>query len=824
MNGMYSMYNYTGTTGGATSFFDRRGLVGDTNASSGSLGSRTSSVAGETDHDLLSFLAMVQVNEVDILPTTWQPDLGRVGAGGTANIQQSLFDKKLSYVFKRIYRGVDEQYAYKALVSEISILGHDDIRGHPNIVKLAGISWDVISSLEPIWPSLVFQKSDHGDLRQFMKSEAGASIDFKARMKLFDDIAVGIAALHEIDVVHGDIKPMNVLIFERESEENDSSAVKYIAKIGDFGYSSLHEKQVNKETEDGIRVPISKPWNAPEVTEFSSTFPLQEAKLTDVYSLSLVGLWLLFNDRLLELGVDVGRPVADPEWKCEERLQEITSTVVDKQDGLESHEVDSIKEFFKLTLAENPAVRSVDWKELIKKFTTLAPAQFENGGYSDYDRWVIYQQHASLIVPDVNHKNFDPSVVREAYEGHRAAFQNPYNYWNPYHPVNIYTSPLSRGYYTNPDLYPDITKTKGSHFLIYRSFRQLVYGDYRIWKHIFETLKRRTSDERVQQSDRLKAAYQLAFCYEMGFGTTPDAEQVTFYLTKSGKSRGSLNHEIGLIREDKQADMFMFKKLDGKIEFIQHVDHYLATEKLEDVQAAYSPIAHAANAHFGEDHPISIQLNKILASCFRAAGDLDKAEELYNRLASICEEFYGPRAPNRLDILESLADCSRKRGDIAGVESGQEQVAATYLANRVAAEHKADALDKLATIQMEKGSWAEAAELQFDVVKLKEERFGEAHKETVAALLKLMGCLKSQRLLRPAEIVALDALTKAEERALGEQEKDIIEAHACLSSIYENIKTGHRRLKPFKVSIMDAYGLGYPWLLAVKGSQENSGT
>ncbi|KAK6517054.1 hypothetical protein TWF506_006932 [Arthrobotrys conoides] len=827
MYSMYSMYtsasnsnsNSTSTsgtgTGGATSFFARRGFAGDTGASSDSLGSRTSSVTGETDHDLLSFLALAQVNEVDILPTTWQPNLGRVGAGGTANIQQSLFSKELSYVFKRIYRGVDEQYAYRALVSEISILGHNSIRGHPNIVKLAGISWDIISSLEPIWPALVFQKSDHGDLKQFMKSEAGASIDFKTKMKLFDDIAVGIAALHDIDIVHGDIKPMNVLIFEKKEGEDTNNTVKYVAKIGDFGFSSLQEQRVNEEVEGDIRVPISRPWNAPEVTNWSSTFPLKEAKLTDVYSLSLMGLWLLFNDRLLELGIDMERSVAEPEWKREERLQEITSVVVEKQDGLESNEIDSIKEFFNSTLKENPDIRSSDWRELMKKFTPLAPAQFENGGYSDYDRWVIYQKHAPN---DINHKDFDTSALEEAHLSHKSAVQNPYNYWNPYHPVNIYTSPLSRGYYTNTELYPDITKTKGSHFLLYRSFRQLAYGDYRIWKHIFETLKNRASDEHVSQKDRMMAAYQLAFCYEMGFGTIPDAERVTYYLAKSGKSMGNLNHEIQIIREDKQADLFMFKKLDGKIEFIKHVDHYLATEKLEDVQAAYSTIARTANEHFGEDHPMSIQLNRILASSFSAAGDLDKAEEIYTHLVSLCEEFYGPRSPNRLEILECLADCSRKRGDLKKALSYQEQVAAAYLKARVDSEPKIDALEKLAAIQMEGENWTEASEMQFNVVKLKEERFGKAHKETVTALLKLMDCLKNQgrRLLRPPEIAALDVITKVDEYADGEQDKDILEAHACLLSLYEELKSGNRLLKPFKPSLLYSYGMGYYGHLAAK--------
>ncbi|KAK6356774.1 hypothetical protein TWF718_001116 [Orbilia javanica] len=805
------------STSGATSFFARRGFAGDTGTSSDSFGSRTGSVAGgQVEHDLISFLATAQVNEVDILPATWQPELDRVGAGGTSNIQQSFVDKKLSYVFKRIYRGIDEPHAYKTLVSEISILGHQSIRGHPNIVKLTGVSWDVISSSEPIWPALIFQKSEHGDLKHFMKSGAGASLDFEARIKLCNDIAVGITALHEIDIVHGDIKPMNILIFEEKQGDGDAASpgeVKYVAKIGDFGYSSLREQQVrggegDDEEGDDVRIPISRPWNAPEVTNWSSTFPLREAKLTDAFSFGLVALWLLFNNRLLELGVDVEKPVADPEWKHEERLKEIISVLVEKQDGLQEAQRDGIKQFFLSTLTENPAARSLDMEGLMGKFTTIVPAELENQGMSDYDRSIYYQKYAYHN----KHKDFDPTPLQEAYLSHHSQYQNPYSYYNPYNPVNIYTSATSRGYYMNQELYPKITQVTGNNFLIYRGLRQLAQGDYRVWKNIFDALKKRTTDPRLQQADRGKAAYQLAFCYEMGFGVAPDAEQVTYYLTMSGASRATMNHEIQIIREDKQTDMFMFKKLDGKIDSIRHIEHYLTTEKLEDVQAAYTAIAQAANEHLKEDHPISINLNKILASTFSAAGDIEKAEALYTHLVSVCDEFYGESSQYGLGIMECLAECSRKRGDLAKAEKITEQIFVAHLKPRLDSEPKLQAMEKLAISKMEVSNWADAAELQLDVVKLKEEKFGKSHKLTFASIMTLMYCLEKQRLLRPPEKAAVDTLKKAE-GGDGEQDKSILEAQDCLFSLYEKLKSRERLFRPFKPS----YFQGYYWDLALRG-------
>lgn len=140
------------------------------------------------------------MRNIDFLPTTWEADLDGT-RGGTSKIGQSFLNLKLSYVFKRIKRDeVDEAYAFHALSSEVFILGHRGIRGHENIVRLMGICWDVVSAGEPIWPVLVFQKSHHGDLKQFMESTAGLGLDLSPRMKLCTDIAAAIVLMHSYGV------------------------------------------------------------------------------------------------------------------------------------------------------------------------------------------------------------------------------------------------------------------------------------------------------------------------------------------------------------------------------------------------------------------------------------------------------------------------------------------------------------------------------------------------------------------------------------------------------------------------------------------------
>ena len=84
-------------------------------------------------------------------------------------------------------------------------------------------------------------------------------------------------------VIHGDIKPENVLVFS----ENDGA---YVAKVTDFGYSTLFTTD-----SDLIKMPKSWPWTAPE-RHHREILPIQARKM-DAYSFGMLCLWLLFYNK-----------------------------------------------------------------------------------------------------------------------------------------------------------------------------------------------------------------------------------------------------------------------------------------------------------------------------------------------------------------------------------------------------------------------------------------------------------------------------------------------------------------------------------------------
>lgn len=161
-----------------------------------------SAIATDTCYDFLTFLGIAQNLNLEFLPTSWDTGQANIGQGGTAEISQSPIDLETAFAFKRL-TSIDSDVSeakktaiFEALVAEIFVLGHKSIRGHPNINRLEGICWDIEPKRETVWPVLVFEKTQHGDLGIFMKHGAGTRLDLRNRFELCIDIATAVSDLH----------------------------------------------------------------------------------------------------------------------------------------------------------------------------------------------------------------------------------------------------------------------------------------------------------------------------------------------------------------------------------------------------------------------------------------------------------------------------------------------------------------------------------------------------------------------------------------------------------------------------------------------------
>ena len=151
------------------------------------------------DHSFLSFLATAQKLGVDFLPIEWQSARQAIGSGGTSKVEQGHANMLTKLAFKRISnkekREKSESEIFEMLTNEIAVLSHPSVRDHQNIAPLQGICWDV-SSNGKVWPVLVFERSQYGDLRSFSKHSEWKTLNVRQRGKLCFDIGDALADMH----------------------------------------------------------------------------------------------------------------------------------------------------------------------------------------------------------------------------------------------------------------------------------------------------------------------------------------------------------------------------------------------------------------------------------------------------------------------------------------------------------------------------------------------------------------------------------------------------------------------------------------------------
>lgn len=211
------------------------------------------------------------------------------------------------------------------------------------------------------------EKRPYDDSYAFLYTALGKGLDFVVKLQLCLNVSITLRDMYScrklrpqifclmvmmtfrIDIIHGDIKPENVLIF------GDTNG-RFIAKVTDFGYSTI----VTTTDTQFVFMPKSDPWYAPEY--YPRGFTFSDAKRMEMFSYGLFCLWFLFYDAeadFLNISLLKERKLVEQLFSFVRQL--MANIVV----PTESPILD-LERFFDSILVYLPEERALDLDELLK--------------------------------------------------------------------------------------------------------------------------------------------------------------------------------------------------------------------------------------------------------------------------------------------------------------------------------------------------------------------------------------------------------------------------------------------------------------------------
>ncbi|KAH7338712.1 kinase-like domain-containing protein [Rhizoctonia solani] len=154
-----------------------------------------------------------------------------------------------------------EQCDYKILKRATREIYHWSKMKHENIHELMGVIMFKGQSL-----GMVSEWMEHGNLHEYLRKNSNAD-----RYRLVTQVASGLAYIHSLNMVHGDIKALNALV-----------SVEGVAKVTDFGLSTMSESSLDFSATTAQQAGSIR-WAAPELLLEETA----KSAASDIYALGM---------------------------------------------------------------------------------------------------------------------------------------------------------------------------------------------------------------------------------------------------------------------------------------------------------------------------------------------------------------------------------------------------------------------------------------------------------------------------------------------------------------------------------------------------------
>jgi len=213
-----------------------------------------------------------------------------IGEGGMANIylaRHDLLKRPCAVKLLKPSRATDEMVArFEREVQLASTLSH------PNVVEI----YDYGHSAEGhFYYAMEFIEGINlGELITQQVKVHGGALPVPRAVRILRQLCAGLAAAHAAGLVHRDVKPENIMIFQR-GEEAD------VVKILDFGMVKRVDTEHSRNLTRGLRILGTPLYMAPECLRN----PADVDARADIYAVGAVAFYMLSGKKLFQTADDL---------------------------------------------------------------------------------------------------------------------------------------------------------------------------------------------------------------------------------------------------------------------------------------------------------------------------------------------------------------------------------------------------------------------------------------------------------------------------------------------------------------------------------------
>ena len=251
---------------------------------------------------------------------------------------------------------------YDKVMRELRVLTHPSLKNNQYILTLLAYGWT--DSHDDLWPYLVVDYADHGTLNEHLSSRPS---NWNERLEFCVDVTLGLKALHDCNIIHGDVKPSNLLVFGAWGTYRSS-----LAKISDFGGAIFDLDDNRMIGYGGTNI-----YNAPEQEQrgrykSQTLFSPKQLYQADIYSFGLT-IWEI---------VKKGKNYIDDDWlsQGETRIEFLNRIHEEEEDPL----LGRAEAFCDDTFSWQPLLSNVFWKFFYMTLRDEASRRYNMTKIADY--------------------------------------------------------------------------------------------------------------------------------------------------------------------------------------------------------------------------------------------------------------------------------------------------------------------------------------------------------------------------------------------------------------------------------------------------------